>query len=95
MGFHYEISNFAKNGYDSKHNLNYWNNNQYYGFGCGAHGYENGMRYANCFDIHKYMENPLTKDFGHFETQKEKTTSHYGMLSFFNLISTLAYELHF
>lgn len=69
---HYEISNFAKNGYDSKHNLNYWNNNQYYGFGCGAHGYENGMRYANCFDIHKYMENPLTKDFGHFETQKEK-----------------------
>lgn len=69
---HYEISNFAKDGFESRHNLNYWNNNQYYGFGCGAHGYENGMRYANCFDIHKYMESPLTKDYGHFETNQEK-----------------------
>ncbi len=69
---HYEISNFALKGYESKHNLNYWNNNQYYGFGCSAHGYENGMRYANSFDIHKYLENPLTKDFGHIETEKEK-----------------------
>lgn len=69
---HYEISNFAIKGFESKHNLNYWNNNHYYGFGCGAHGYENSMRYANCFEIHKYIENPLTKDFGHFETEKEK-----------------------
>lgn len=69
---HYEISNFAKEGFESRHNLNYWNNAQYYGFGCAAHGYEAGMRYANSFDIHKYMENPLTKDYGHIETPKEQ-----------------------
>ena len=33
---HYEISNYSKVGYESKHNLNYWNNNSYYGFGLGA-----------------------------------------------------------
>lgn len=70
---HYEISNFAKNeSFQSKHNLTYWSNEQYYGFGCGAHGYEDGIRYANSFDIHKYIENPLLRDFGHTETEKEK-----------------------
>ncbi len=70
---HYEISNFAKNeSFQSKHNLTYWSNEQYYGFGCGAHGYEDGIRYANAFDIHKYIENPLLRDFGHTETEKEK-----------------------
>ena len=43
---HYEISNFAKPGYESKHNLVYWNNNEYYGFGLGASGYINGFRYG-------------------------------------------------
>lgn len=38
---HYEISNFSKNGLESKHNLNYWEGNTYYGFGCAASGYEN------------------------------------------------------
>lgn len=70
---HYEISNFAKLAmYKSSHNLNYWQNKEYYGFGCAAHGYENGIRYANTFDIHKYIENPLLKDFGHTETEDEK-----------------------
>ncbi len=36
---HYEISNFSRPGFASAHNLNYWNNNSYYGFGCSAHGY--------------------------------------------------------
>lgn len=69
---HYEISNFAKSGFESKHNTTYWRNEEYYGFGCSAHGYENGVRYANSFNIHKYLENPLTRDFGHTETQQEK-----------------------
>lgn len=43
----YEISNFAKQGYESKHNLVYWDNNEYYGLGAGAHGYINGVRYSN------------------------------------------------
>ena len=42
-----EISNFAKDSFQSRHNLNYWDNNTYYGFGVSAHGYENGARYFN------------------------------------------------
>lgn len=69
---HYEISNFAKNGYESRHNLTYWQNRPYYGFGCGAHGYENNIRYANSFRIHEYMKTPLTRDYCHFETEEER-----------------------
>jgi len=52
---HYEISNFAKEGYESKHNLTYWNNNEYYGFGVGASGYINNIRYDNTRSINKYL----------------------------------------
>lgn len=70
---HYEISNFCiSENYKSKHNINYWKNQEYYGFGCAAHGYENGIRYANSIDIKSYIENPLTRDFGHTETENEK-----------------------
>ncbi|WP_374721705.1 radical SAM family heme chaperone HemW [Peribacillus tepidiphilus] len=56
-GLHqYEISNFAKKDFESKHNLTYWNNEEYYGFGAGAHGYVNGMRVANYGPLKKYME---------------------------------------
>lgn len=51
---HYEISNFAKENYESKHNLNYWHNNHYYGFGLGAHGYIDNIRYENTRSINKY-----------------------------------------
>jgi putative oxygen-independent coproporphyrinogen III oxidase len=51
----YEISNFAKEGYESKHNLVYWDNNEYYGLGAGAHGYINGVRYSNYGPLKKYM----------------------------------------
>lgn len=57
----YEISNFCREGFESKHNLNYWNANTYYGFGCAAHGYENGCRYENEVDLEKYIQNPLKK----------------------------------
>lgn len=53
---HYEISNFSKKGYESKHNLNYWNNNTYYGFGLGASGYINNIRYTNTRNINKYLK---------------------------------------
>lgn len=56
---HYEISNFAKESFESKHNLNYWNANNYYGFGCAAAGYENEMRYVHQKTIEKYCQNPL------------------------------------
>ena len=52
----YEISNFAIPGFESKHNLTYWNNESYYGFGAGAHGYVGGFRISNHGPIKKYME---------------------------------------
>ena len=54
---HYEISNFAKQGYESKHNLTYWNNNTYYGFGLNAVGYDGKYRYTNTRNINKYLNN--------------------------------------
>lgn len=57
---HYEISNFANEGYESKHNLVYWDNDHYYGFGAGAHGYINGERYSNAGPLKKYMT-PLSE----------------------------------
>ena len=52
---HYEVSNFSKNGYEAKHNLVYWNNLEYYGFGCGASGYVSGVRYDNTRSLTKYL----------------------------------------
>ena len=52
---HYETSNFAKNGYESKHNLTYWNNDYYYGFGLGASGYVSDIRYDNTRNLNKYL----------------------------------------
>ncbi len=52
---HYEISNFSKVGKESKHNLVYWNNEEYYGFGLGAAGYYAGVRYENTKNIKKYI----------------------------------------
>lgn len=52
---HYEISNFSKDNSYSKHNLTYWHNNEYYGFGLGASGYVNNIRYDNTRSMYKYL----------------------------------------
>jgi len=54
---HYEISNFAKEEYKSRHNLIYWNNKNYYGFGLGASGYIDNIRYDNTKNINEYLKN--------------------------------------
>ena len=54
---HIEISNFAKVGYEPIHNLVYWNNEEYYGFGAGASGYLGNIRYSNTRNIYKYINN--------------------------------------
>ena len=51
---HYEISNWAKPGKESKHNLTYWKDEHYYGFGMGASGYLEDVRYTNTKSINKY-----------------------------------------
>lgn len=63
--FHYEISNFSKKGFQSKHNLCYWNNQEYYGFGLGASSFLNNCRINNTKSINKYLEGNffLNKDF--------------------------------
>lgn len=53
---HYEISNFAIINKESKHNLTYWDNREYYGFGLGAHGYIDGIRYENTKNLNKYLQ---------------------------------------
>lgn len=69
---HYEISNFAKPGFESKHNMNCWEQKQYVGFGVSAHSYVNGVRYANTSDLKEYLnvdnaknvENDMKNEFG-------------------------------
>lgn len=51
----YEISNFCKPGYESRHNITYWANEEYYGFGAGAHGFLGDTRYSNAGPLKKYM----------------------------------------
>ena len=53
---HYEISNFSKPGFESRHNLMYWDNAEYYGIGAGASGYVDGVRYKNHGPIRHYMQ---------------------------------------
>lgn len=51
----YEVSNFAKKGYEAKHNLNYWDNNPYVGLGASAASYADGVRSKNISDIREYI----------------------------------------
>ncbi len=52
---HYEISNFARPGYESKHNQMYWHYEDYIGLGCGASGKEHHVRYDRPFQLNKYL----------------------------------------
>ncbi|MBM7565618.1 radical SAM family heme chaperone HemW [Paenibacillus sacheonensis] len=53
---HYEISNFAKPGFESRHNITYWRNEPYYGLGAGAHGYARGERHVNIKGIQPFLD---------------------------------------
>ena len=64
---HYEISNYGKDGYFSAHNLNYWNNGEYYGYGMGSVSYINNHRISNTKNLTKYirgnyLENNIYED---------------------------------
>lgn len=53
---HYEISNFCKQGKESRHNLTYWQNRPYYGIGVGASGYNQNIRYTNTKSFNQYIQ---------------------------------------
>ncbi len=52
---HYEVSNWAKPGFQSEHNLTYWRNEQYFGVGLGASGYIAETRYKNTVNLSQYL----------------------------------------
>ena len=53
---HYEISSFAKDGFESRHNLNYWACGEYFGFGAGAHSFYNGKRFSAVANVNEFTE---------------------------------------
>ncbi|MBP1927345.1 oxygen-independent coproporphyrinogen-3 oxidase [Sedimentibacter acidaminivorans] len=55
--YQYEISNFAKKGFECKHNLKYWNQEEYIGFGPSAHSFLNNERYGNVSNINEFCNN--------------------------------------
>ncbi len=67
---HYEVSNYGLPGYESRHNLAYWDNAEYFGFGAGAHGYLKGWRYQNHGPIQHYLE--AVADQGHAILRKQE-----------------------
>lgn len=65
MGFNrYEVSNFAKSGYESRHNKKYWNCMPYIGFGVAAHGYDGERtRYMHGVEISEYIRSPKAESY--------------------------------
>lgn len=59
---HYEVSNFARPGHESAHNLLYWHNEDYAGFGAGAYSFIGGVRARNHADIDRYLQAPGGKE---------------------------------
>jgi oxygen-independent coproporphyrinogen-3 oxidase len=66
----YEVSNFSLNGYESRHNLVYWNNEEYYAIGVGASSYIDGFRYTTSKNISKYLNGVIERE--KYEVEKEK-----------------------
>lgn len=70
---HYEVSNFGKIGYESKHNMTYWDNAEYYGIGAGASGYLEGIRYKNHGPVHHYLREENKRVNEEVLTRKQRT----------------------
>ena len=92
----YEISNFAKPGYESRHNLKYWNCDEYLGFGVAAHSDFGGVRFGNSRDIEEYLKDHDITEESAVPNQAERI-SEYVMLRFrlCEGIDTAAFESRF
>ena len=64
---HYEISNFARTGFRSQHNGNYWNGTRYLGVGPSAHSFDGALRQWNAADVRLYLERESRQE--HFESE--------------------------
>ena len=77
---HYEISNYSKKGFESRHNLKYWHCDQYIGIGVSAHSYFEGSRYGNKSNLEKYIADISTVET--LETLDSETNKYeFAMLS--------------
>ena len=66
----YEVSNFAKNGFESRHNLNYWRRGEYIGFGVAASSFLKGRRFTNTRDLDDYIKCILSDHFPVVDDEK-------------------------
>lgn len=67
---HYEISNFAKEGYICQHNMGYWMRNEYYGFGPSAHSFLKNIRFRNTNNLEKYIKYSKKNEFIIYKLEK-------------------------
>lgn len=91
FGFNrYEISNFAKVGYECKHNQNYWSMGEYVGFGISAHSYANGVRFNNASTFNSYYKRvqSLKNNEAFIKNSKDK-----GFLKMLKIIDNTSYEV--
>lgn len=84
---HYEISNFSKKSFESKHNMNCWNQEEYVGYGLAAHSYFSNTRFSNTDDLNEYILNINNDNINEIieieEVQdREKKAKEYMMLGF-------------
>lgn len=70
LGFnHYEIANYAKDGYESKHNIGYWEYDDFYGIGMGASGKEGNIRYDNTRNMADYLDGRYRSEIIHLNRE--------------------------
>ncbi len=85
---HYEVSNYSKPNYMSRHNLVYWNNLEYYGFGLSASSYINNIRIDNTKSLNEYLSNNYVDNY--IDVSKENIK--YGMMLGFRKIDGINIE---
>jgi len=77
---HYEISNYSKHGFESKHNLLYWRNMEYIGIGASAYSYFGGKRYGNTRVLHEYFSENYEKYICYDEQDEPTRRFEYAMM---------------
>ena len=88
----YEISNFAKEGFECYHNKVYWRCDEYIGYGIGSHSYFNGERFNNTYDIEKYISSKGKYSVIKENIEKLKTEDMYAEFMFMGLRMTKGIE---